>query len=194
MFERFTVTAREAVREAEREARRLHAPAIGPEHLLIAIAQKRALLCEPPPPLPAPGEIATTSGPATEGRPIPRVSADELRAALVENDPEADALAAIGISLPEVKRAIENAFGPDAFAGDDGRIPFRAETKRVLELSLREALSLGVRHIDPQVILLGLLREPNSATELLGRTGVDSQALYEWKRESLRSLAGSARR
>src|SRR5262245_40689232 len=193
MFERFTGTAREAVREAEREARRLHAPAIGPEHLLIAIAQKTALVCEPPPPLSTPGDIAT-SGPGAEGRPIPRITADELRAALAENDPEADALAAIGISLPEVKRAIENAFGPDAFAGDDGRIPFRAETKRVLELSLREALSLGVRHIDPQVILLGLLREPNSATELLGRTGVDSQALYEWKRESLRSLAGSARR
>jgi Clp amino terminal domain, pathogenicity island component len=191
MFERFTGTAREVVREAHEEARRLRAPAIGPEHVLIALAAKAPVLCDPG--LPPTGDVLFTGDPV-EMRLPRRLTADELRTALTENDPEADALAAIGISLPQVKRAIEEAFGPDAFACDEGRIPYRAETKRALELSLREALSLGLRHIDPQVLLLGLLREPNSATELLTRVGVDPQELYARKLESLRSLAGSARR
>ena len=59
---------------------------------------------------------------------------------------DADALAAIGIDLAEVRRRVEESFGPGALGGRrQGRRPFAPEAKKSLELSLREALALGDR-------------------------------------------------
>lgn len=44
----------------------------------------------------------------------------------------------------------------------EGQIPFTPRTKRMLELALREALSLGHNYIGTEHILLGLIREHDS--------------------------------
>jgi ATP-dependent Clp protease ATP-binding subunit ClpA len=173
MFERFTNGAREIVLEAKSEAGRLGAPAVGSEHLLIALAGRGTVRKE-----------------LTEGPPQ-QVTPEQLRAALADKD--AEALAALGISLPEVQRAVEETLGPEALAEGDERLRFRKDAKRALELALREALSLGMRRIDAHVLLLGLLYEPNDAAELLTRVGVDPTALYTRTRESLRHLADAPR-
>lgn len=48
---------------------------------------------------------------------------------------------------------------PGTGAGPSGHIPFTAQTKKVLELSVREALQLGHNYIAPEHILLALCRE-----------------------------------
>ena len=122
------------------------------------------------------------------------VRADDLRRILIAEDPEAEALAAIGISLPAVRQTLEETFGPDALTCE-GRLPFRADAKRTLELALREAVELRRRKIGTQELLLGLLREPSRASELLARLDVDASEVYERLRESYDRLARcSARR
>lgn len=52
-----------------------------------------------------------------------------------------------------------------------GKMPFTAETKKAIELSLREALSLGHNYIGRAHLLLGVLREPDGPlAEVLGTT------------------------
>jgi hypothetical protein len=166
MLERFTGGGREAVHEGMAEARRLGATAVGPEHLLVGLAARSPIAVGPPPPFAARW-----------------ISADDLRRALVADDGEAEALAAIGISLRAVRETLEEAFGPDALACD-GRLPFRADAKRTLELALREAVELRRRKIGTTELLLGLLREPSRASELLARVGVDASAAYDELRSS----------
>lgn len=61
------------------------------------------------------------------------------------------------------------------------RIPFTPRAKKVLELALREALSLGYTHITPEHILLGLVRE---------NEGVASRVLYEFEADAERIRSG----
>jgi ATP-dependent Clp protease ATP-binding subunit ClpC len=69
-------------------------------------------------------------------------------------------------------------------------IPFTARAKKVLELSLREALQLGHNYIGSEHILLGLLREgegEGGGTEVLRRLGVDTEELRRGVLAVLRS-------
>ncbi len=182
MFERFTGVGRAVVSEGIAEAKRIGATAVGPEHLLIAVAARGGGL--PWPPLELSREFVFSTG-------VPRpLSADDLRRALAEQDPEAAALAALGISLPDVRQALEETFGPDALSCE-GRLPFRADAKRALELSLREAVALRRKQIGSTELLLGLLREPSPASELLEHLDVDPQELYRQLRESHARLCAS---
>ena len=70
----------------------------------------------------------------------------------------ARALGALGISLHATRQAVEEIIGRGAQA-PSGHIPFTPRSKKVLELSLREALSLGSDYIGTEHILLALLRE-----------------------------------
>jgi hypothetical protein len=184
MFERFTGAGREAVHEGMNEARRLRATAVGPEHLLVGVAAR--------------GGIAVGDPPWPMGfNPVPPrrlevVRAEDLRRILAADDPEAEALAAIGISLPDVRQTLEEAFGPDALTCD-GRLPFRADAKRTLELALREAGELRRRSIGTTELLLGLLREPSRASELLARLDVDASVVYERLRASQERLGALLR-
>ena len=73
-----------------------------------------------------------------------------------------------------------------------GQIPFTPRAKKVMELTLREALSLGHQQIGPEHILLGLLREGEGvATGILRDVGADAETL---RHEVLRSLSGPAGR
>ena len=70
----------------------------------------------------------------------------------------AKALAALGVSLEGVRERIEEIIGQGP-AVATGHIPFTPRAKKVLELSLREALQLGHNYIGTEHILLGLVRE-----------------------------------
>lgn len=170
MLERFSAGGREAVHNGMAEARRLGATAVGPEHLLVGLAARSPIVVGA---LPFPTRW---------------IFADELRRALIADDPEAEALAALGISLRDVRETLEETFGPDALTCD-GRLPFRADTKRALELALREAVELRHRTIGTPDLLLGLLREPSRASELLAGIGVDGSAVYDELRSSHAQLS-----
>jgi hypothetical protein len=70
----------------------------------------------------------------------------------------AGALESLGISLEAVRQQVEEIIGQGQQA-PSGHIPFTPRAKKVLELSLREALQLGHDHIRTEHILLGLILE-----------------------------------
>ena len=67
-------------------------------------------------------------------------------------------LAALGYTRADVRASLETIVGRGK-ASPGGHIPFTPRAKKVLELSLREALQLKHNYIDSEHILLGLLRE-----------------------------------
>jgi ATP-dependent Clp protease ATP-binding subunit ClpC len=70
----------------------------------------------------------------------------------------AKALASLDITLDAVRAQVKDMIGPSP-QGPGGHIPFTPRAKKVLELSLREALQLSHNYIGVEHILLGLLRE-----------------------------------
>ncbi len=86
----------------------------------------------------------------------------------------ARALASFGISVEPVRERLRDMIGESARGSVAEHIPFTPRAKKVLELSLREALQLGHDHIGTEHILLGLLREGGgAAAEVLVELGVD---------------------
>jgi ATP-dependent Clp protease ATP-binding subunit ClpA len=174
MFERFTADARAIVRGAQEEARRLRHRQIGTEHLLLAMAEASA-------------------GPGAETLHDRGLDAADLRRRVVgaigaggpddgEIDPQA--LATLGIDLEQVRRVTEASFGPGALdarsPAPSGHIPFGKRAKKVLELSLREALRLGHDHIGSGHVLLGLIREGEGlAAKVLVDAGADLTVLRD---------------
>jgi ATP-dependent Clp protease ATP-binding subunit ClpA len=85
----------------------------------------------------------------------------------------AKALRRCGIALPDARAAVIDIIGQGA-GSPQGHIPFTPRSKKVLELSLREALQMGHNYIGTEHILLGLLREGDGvATQALIRRGAD---------------------
>jgi ATP-dependent Clp protease ATP-binding subunit ClpC len=85
----------------------------------------------------------------------------------------AKALESLGISLEAVRQQVEDIIGQGQSA-PTGHIPFTPRAKRVLELSLREALQLGHNYIGTEHILLGLIREGEGvAAQVLQKLGAD---------------------
>jgi ATP-dependent Clp protease ATP-binding subunit ClpC len=85
----------------------------------------------------------------------------------------AKALESLGISLEAVRQQVEEIIGQGQQA-PSGHIPFTPRAKKVLELSLREALQLGHTYIGTEHILLGLIREGEGvAAQVLVRLGAD---------------------
>src|SRR6516165_5108770 len=85
----------------------------------------------------------------------------------------AKALESLGISLEAVRAQVEEIIGQGQQA-PSGHIPFTPRAKKVLELSLREALQLGHNYIGTEHILLGLIREGEGvAAQVLVRLGAD---------------------
>ncbi|HEY0126378.1 MAG TPA: Clp protease N-terminal domain-containing protein [Blastococcus sp.] len=164
MFERFTTEARQTVVGAQHEARRLHSGRIGTEHLLLA------LLAQPT----SSAAVLTRHGLARDD-----VSA-AVRRYVGDGDLDAEALTALGIDLDAVRSSVEASFGPGALdrpsreRGPAGHIPFTPRAKKVLELSLREAIAMKSRSITDGHIALGLLREGEGlAMKVLADRGVD---------------------
>ena len=85
----------------------------------------------------------------------------------------AKALEALGISLEAVRAQVEEIIGQGG-SSPSGHIPFTPRAKKVLELSLREALQLGHNYIGTEHILLGLIREGEGvAAQVLVKLGAD---------------------
>jgi hypothetical protein len=199
MFERFTGPARQVVVQAQHNARRFGHNFIGPEHLflgLVAIDDPASDLLRDlgltPERTEAEFSRLTRSepvGPPGSKAPLPPL-ADAQSGPLAGLD--ADALAAIGIDLDEVRTRIEATFGPGALSRAvppdqrrghgparrrflrrgrrgpgrpaingghaRGHIPLTPRAKKVLELSLREAVGLGDNYIGVEHLALALLR------------------------------------
>jgi ATP-dependent Clp protease ATP-binding subunit ClpA len=202
MFERFTGPARQAVSLAQVEARGLRHGYIGTEHLLLGV------LGQPQ----APGARALEG----LGITLEVFRADvvkEVGEGLVAGGPDGDregdqeALRTLGIDLEEVRRRVEEAFGPGALdhpvrdrmgrrirgrhprgrgrcesnpEAVGGRIPFTPTAKKILELSLREAIRLGHGHIGTEHIVLGIVREGEGlAAQLLAARGASMARIRE---------------
>jgi len=85
----------------------------------------------------------------------------------------AKALESMNISLEAVRQQVEEIIGQGQ-AAPTGHIPFTPRAKKVLELSLREALQLGHNYIGTEHILLGLIREGEGvAAQVLQKLGAD---------------------
>ncbi len=85
----------------------------------------------------------------------------------------AKALESLGISLEGVRAQVQEIIGRGQLT-PTGHIPFTPRAKKVLELSLREALQLGHNYIGTEHILLGLIREGEGvAAQVLVKLGAD---------------------
>jgi ATP-dependent Clp protease ATP-binding subunit ClpA len=167
MFERFSDEARQAVALAQEEAVELRHGWIGTEHLLLGVLR-------------ADGEGARLlKGFGVELAPV----REDVLAIIGpgEDDIDRDALATLGIDLDVVRERVERSFGRGALSrrGGCGRgilgaqVPFTPRAKKALELTLREAISLGQRDLRPEHLVLGLLREGDGvAAQLLTERGV----------------------
>jgi ATP-dependent Clp protease ATP-binding subunit ClpC len=100
----------------------------------------------------------------------------------------AKALESLNISLEAVRQQVEEIIGQGQ-AAPTGHIPFTPRAKKVLELSLREALQLGHNYIGTEHILLGLIREGEGvAAQVLQKLGAD---LKRVRRTVIQELSGS---
>ncbi|MFQ5574459.1 MAG: ATP-dependent Clp protease ATP-binding subunit, partial [Terriglobia bacterium] len=85
----------------------------------------------------------------------------------------AKSLKRIGIKLDDVRTEVEGMVGR-GISSPGGHIPFTPRAKKVLEISLREALQLGSNYIGTEHILLGLIREGEGiAAKVLMKLGAD---------------------
>jgi ATP-dependent Clp protease ATP-binding subunit ClpA len=193
MFERFTQGARAVVLGAREQAHRRGDDRIGVAHLLLALVEDGGGVGART--LHARGVTADrmrrvvdgTAGvgaPATGGGGSPDGADEGAGKEPARGDDEA--LATLGIDLSEVRRRVEDAFGPGALDMPDGpqprgrsrgrkHLPFTPEAKKVLELALREAIHLQHSSIGTEHLLLGAARTRDGA-DLLRRLGVGDLA------------------
>ena len=102
----------------------------------------------------------------------------------------AASLESLGISLEAVRQQIEGIIGQGR-AAPTGAIPYTPRAKKVLELSLREALQLGHNHIGTEHLLLGLIREGRgAAAQVLVRLGADLARVREQVIQMLEDAQG----
>src|SRR5512132_474784 len=186
MFERFTDRARQVAVDAQVSARRLGHGYVGTEHILLGLLQGDGIAAR------VLGGLGVTAA-AVEREVLAEVGRGPLGAG------DAEALGAIGIDLEEVRRRVEASFGPGALQWRPGcgrgrvprfggHIPCTPRAKKVLELSLREALALKHKYIGTEHILLGLVREGEGLAMLvLTRLGAGPQVIRARVLDALRS-------
>jgi ATP-dependent Clp protease ATP-binding subunit ClpA len=171
MFERFTDKARKVVIAARGQAIELGDDQIRPVHMLYGLAATDGVA----------GRVLTALGvdatavereierTGSAGTRAPGVGASAgLQGPRDEAADDAEALAAIGIDLEEIKRKIEESFGPGALErvpltprgplNWTGRLPMNDQAKMSLALALKEVRALHHNYIGTEHVLLGLLR------------------------------------
>ena len=163
MFERFTDKARKAVSLAMGKATEQGDYQVRPEHMLYGLTATdgvaaRALTALGVDTAAVERELGRASG----------ASAGPLSARDEAADGDAEALAAIGIDLDEIKHRIEESFGPGALARTGalahqgplnwtGRMTLTRESQRSMAFALKEARALHHNYIGTEHLLLGLL-------------------------------------
>jgi ATP-dependent Clp protease ATP-binding subunit ClpC len=91
----------------------------------------------------------------------------------------ARALGSLGVTLEAAREQVKEIIGPGQQA-PTGHIPFTPRAKKILELSLREALTTGSEVIDTQHLLLGLVDEGDGVgAQILRRAGATAQVVRE---------------
>lgn len=174
MFERFDKAARTAIVMAQEEARDLCSSSIEVEHVLLG------LLVSPDPGL---LEILAAHGLTAQGV---REALARKRTGDPLGEEDAAALRSIGIDLDAVRESLEATFGENALdqaavpaegsrwskywgseGGPRGHIPFTKDSKKIVELSLREALARKENRIEAAHVMLAVLRAPNPVTQRL---------------------------
>jgi ATP-dependent Clp protease ATP-binding subunit ClpC len=99
----------------------------------------------------------------------------------------ARALESLNVTLNAAREQVKEIIGPGQ-QQLHGHIPFTPRAKKILELSLREALNTGSEVIDTQHLLLGLIDEGDGVgAQILQRLGATTQAV----REAVTTLADS---
>lgn len=175
MFAQFGDSVKTAIALAQEEARELHADEIRPEHLLVGVLQSAGRE------LSSMLEGYGVTANAVRARLTARSSADDS----FEDD--AEALRSIGVDLRAIRDGVNQTFGADAWdnalprRGRRGRrrgnLPFVKPSKKVLELSLREALAHKDNYISCEHVLLGILRGGDEFTVGLLTERVDAAQL-----------------
>ncbi|MDH7569115.1 MAG: Clp protease N-terminal domain-containing protein [Armatimonadota bacterium] len=100
------------------------------------------------------------------------------------NGPVAELLTRLGVSVAQVRRAAKRAALTDEGEEQLGEVSLDPRTELVVSLAREEARRLGYRHVGPEDLLAGLIREGESAAaKILVEAGV-----------SLESISGEARR
>jgi hypothetical protein len=121
----------------------------------------------------------------------PDVTPGHLVLALIS---EPDGLAAraivhLGVPLDQLRATLVKQLGGQRRTSRRSRTGFSRETKKAIELALREALHLGHNYIGTEHLLLGVLRSDNEATaRQLVSLGVSHAAAETWIRAELASL------
>ncbi|TNC28513.1 Clp protease N-terminal domain-containing protein [Amycolatopsis alkalitolerans] len=172
MFEAFTQDAREAVVAAQRDAAEVGAREVTPLHLLIALlrGQESAAV-----------RLLTNLGVAVDDV-VAEAGRVRRRGGISEAD--AEALGEFGIDVDRIIDRVEEVHGPSALAGS-GRgkkgkhIRFADESKKALELTLREVVGLGARNLGSEHILLALTVLRGPAADILARFDVDAHRLRQ---------------
>ncbi len=168
MFERFTSRARAAVVAAREEAVRQHASSVRAHHLLLAVADD---------PTSRAARLLTHLG-CSAGQVRAAVARHATTAGGALDQGDVEALAAIGIDVDEVLRRTELDADPAGLVRGPRRLPFSAEARKTLELSLREAIALHHRGIGTEHLLLAVLRDARTpASSALADLGVTSAAV-----------------
>jgi len=91
----------------------------------------------------------------------------------------ARALESLGVTLDAAREQVREIIGEGQQA-QQGHIPFTPRAKKVLELSLREALNLGDDHIGTEHLLLGLLAEADGVgAQIVERLGASRRAVVD---------------
>jgi ATP-dependent Clp protease ATP-binding subunit ClpA len=200
MFERFTDKARKVVLLAKGKATERGDDQIRPVHMLYGLAAAdgvagRVLAAQGVDAAAVDRELGPAGGPPPAGVPDPGDMAASG---------DAEALAAIGIDLDEIKRRIEDSFGPGALQrvpltprgplNWTGRLPLAEGSKLTLALALREARALHHTYIGTEHVLLGLLRvaerQPHAdfAAVTLRDLGLDPARVRSLVLDELRQL------
>jgi len=164
MFERFTDKARKVVILAKTKATERGDDQIRPVHMLYGLVSTDGMA--------ASALTALGVDPAAVERELGRTAPGSGPASGEADGGDAEALAAIGIDLDEIKRRIEESFGSGALervpltprgplnwtGGLGSRLPLNDQAKLSLALSLKEARALHHNYIGTEHVLLGLLR------------------------------------
>ncbi len=189
MFERFSDKAKAVVRAAQVEAHGRGASSVRSEHLLAAL-------------LSGPAGVARTALVRDGVDPVALLrtvrALDETVPTVGPTEDDAQVLSALGIDLDQVRRQAEEAFGPGALertraaqgAGRGSHPRWDRSAKKVLELSLREALRMRAKPIGTEHLLLGLLHPGTGAAQaVLAGAGVRLETARVTVEELLRDRA-----